>query len=57
MITTNELFTIRIQDKMSRKTYVQKVWAENHEDAVRLAMKKIGERVGNPHHFVEAKGG
>lgn len=55
MITTNELFTIRIKDKMSGKIHVQKVWAADHEDAVRLAMKKAGELVGNPHHFIEAK--
>lgn len=49
------LYNIRIEDKMTGQQYFQIADAENHADAVRIAMRKLGETVGNPHHFKEVK--
>ena len=47
------LYNITIKDKMTGQQYVQTAEAENHADAVRIAMKELGKIVCNPHHFKE----
>lgn len=50
------LYTIKIFEKRSKRVYRESVEADDREDAVMYAMRKLGKKFGRtPYHFVEAK--
>lgn len=50
------LYSINIKNKIDGTINNQLVSAENHEEAVRIAMRELGKETEKPYHFIEWKG-